>query len=143
MRWSTCSKWVHLRCSLLSFYAFGSSLMELSSWLHLCFSLGLPQLPTLTYSGHPNTCTLIQSGPFGPCSANAAPPHLPRPQRSYPSFAHFVTSHSAPPCYVCGCSSTPPLPLPPLTCSGIFNGMLGAFKLESRNSFSTLSRFAL
>ena len=111
----TCSNWVHLKCSLLSFSKFrilGSS----HSWIfppcffwrshtyqHCDFLLGLLQLVYLYCS-------------IWPPSANASPAPHPRFQTSDPFSAHFVSSPSAPapPPHAPGCFSLPPASSSPL-----------------------------
>ena len=94
----TCSNWVHLKCSLLSFSklrTLGSS----HSWIfspcffwrshtyqHCDFLLGLLQLVYLH-------CSIWS---IRPPSANASPAPHPRLQTSYPFSAHLVSSSSAP-----------------------------------------------
>ena len=114
----TCSNWVHLKCSLLSFARF-RTLGRPHSWsFHPCsapvfwrfhtyqhcnFLLGLPQLVCFHCSIWPP-----------PRSANAALAPHPHLQTSYPFSAHFVSSPSEP-------SPPPPAPgsfsLPPASSS--------------------------
>ena len=106
----TCSEWVQIKCSLLSFFRFrtlGSShswscpLLQLHffwrchTYQHCDLFFGLLQLVFL----HCSIC---------PPSANAALPPYPRLQTSYPPSAHFTSSPSAPspPSHAPGCSST-------------------------------------
>ena len=111
----TCSNWVLLKCSLLSFSKFrilGSS----HSWIfppcffwrshtyqHCDFLLGLLQLVYL----HCSIC---------PPSANASPAPHSRFQTSYPFSAHFASSPSAPapPALHPYCFSLPPASSSPL-----------------------------
>ena len=117
----TCSNWVHLKCSLLSFSRF-TTIDSSHSWscppvasLFFCrsfpyqrcdFLLGLLQLVYLH-------CSIW---PIWPPSANAAFAPQPRLQTSYPFSAHFVSSPSAPspPPYAPGCFSLPPASSSPL-----------------------------
>ena len=102
----TCYKWVHLRCSQLSFSKFrghGSSHSLSCS----------PCCNTVTPSSDSLTCIppLYNLAP----SANAAlSPHLCL-QTSYPPSAHFISSSSAPsPLSLApGCPSMPPASSPP------------------------------
>ena len=112
MQGCTCSNWIHLKCSLLSFSkfrTFGSS----HSWIfppcffwrshiyqHCGFLLGLLQLIYLH-------CSIW---PIWPLSANASSAPHPRLQTSYPFSAHFVSSPSAPapPPHDPGCFFLPP-----------------------------------
>ena len=109
----TCSNWVYLKCSLLSFSRF-RALGSSHSWScppycvpsffgdptptkHCNFLLGLLQLVYLHCS-------------IWPLSANAALGPHPRLQTFYPFSAHFVSSPSAPspPPHTPGCFSLPP-----------------------------------
>ena len=74
-------------------------------------------------------------------SANAALPPHPRFQTSYPPFAHFVSSPSAPSLtpHASGCFSTSPSTSSSLTPSGFFNRMLGVSEPEAL-TFCTLFR---
>ena len=108
----TCCKWVHLKCSLLSFSRF-RTLGSSHSWIcppccallfwrshtyqHCDFLLGLLQLVYLHCS-------------IWPLSANAALALHPCFPTSHPFFAHFVSSLSAPspPPHAPGCFSLPP-----------------------------------
>ena len=104
MQCCTCSKWVHLKCSLLSskFSTLGSShswscplLHPYFFWRQHCdFPLGLLQLVYLHYSIWP---TLLMQ-------------HSHPTPTFYPPSVHFVTSPSAPspPPHAPGCISTPP-----------------------------------
>ena len=81
----TCSKWVHLKCSLLSFSKF-RTLGSSHSWRCPCcipVSSGDNTVTSSSDSSSLYTST-VQSGPFGPPSANAALPPHPRPYTSYP-----------------------------------------------------------
>ena len=72
----------------------------------------------------------------GAPSANAALSPHPRLQTSHPPSDHFISSPSAtsPPSFAPGCPSAPPLP--PLTLSGFFNGMLEVFEPAALNYFT-------
>ena len=95
MQCCTCSNWVHLKCSLLSFSRFrtlGSShfwsclscfFLRFYTYQHCDFLVGLLQLVYLHCS-------------IWPSSANAALAPHPRFQTSYPFSVHFVSSPSAP-----------------------------------------------
>ena len=114
----TCSNWVYLKCSLLSFSKFrilGSS----HSWIfppcffwrshtyqHCDFLLGLLQLVYLH-------CSIW---PIWPPSANASPAPHPRLQTFDLFSTHFISSPSAhaPPPHAPGCFS-----LPPASCSSL------------------------
>ena len=109
----TCSNWVHLKCSLLSFSRFttlGSShswssppgcvpafFWRFHTYQHCDFLLRLLELVYLHCS-------------IWPPSVNAALVPHPRFQTSYPFSAHFVFSPSAPspPPHAPGCFSLPP-----------------------------------
>ena len=133
MQCSTCSKWVHLRCSQLSlsrFRALGSS----HSWS--CPPCRITLTPS-SDSSDMYTSTVQSS----PASANAALlPHF-RLQTSYPSSAHYISSPSAPspPSLAPDFFSAPPTPTSPLTLSGFFNGMLEVFEPGALN-YSTFFR---
>ena len=104
----TCSKWDHLRCSLLSvtkFKTLGSS----HSWI-------CPPCCVPASSGDNTMTSSLDSSSLytftvqsAPC-ANAAFPPNPRLQSSYPPSAQFVSSPSAhsPPPHAPGCLSTSP-----------------------------------
>ena len=133
-----CSKWDHLKCSLLSFSrfsTFGSSdswsclLLRPCFWIshtyqHCDFLLGLLQHVYLHCSIWP---------PF----ANAALPPHPRLQTSCLPSAHFVFPPFAPspPPHAPGCFSTLLL-LHSLTPSGFFIGMLGVFEPGALNFYT-------
>ena len=79
----TCSKWVHLKCSLLSFSRF-RTLGRSHSWScpSCCiYAFSRDSIPTNTVTSSSNSSSLYtstaQSGPFGP-SVNAALPPNPR-----------------------------------------------------------------
>ena len=133
----TCSNWVHLKCSLLSFSKF-RTLGSSHSWIfppcfflrshiyqHCDFLLGLLQLVYLHCS-------------IWPPSANASPAPHSRLQTSYPFSAHFVSSPSAPapPPHDPGCFSHLLLLLPFSTPSGFFNGMLGVSEAGALNCYT-------
>ena len=128
----TCSNWVHLKCSLLSFSRFrtlGSShswscppciFWRSHTYQHCDFLLGLLQLVYLH-------CSIW---PIWPSSANAALAPHPRLQTFYPFSTHFVCSPSAPspPSHSPGCwlfLFASCFLFPSLTPSSFFNGMLG------------------
>ena len=104
----TCSNWVHLKCSLLSFSRFrtlGSShswscppcfFWRFYTYQQCDFLVGLLQLVYLHCS-------------IWPFSANAALAPHPHFQTSYPIFAHFVSPLSAPspPPHAPGCFFLP------------------------------------
>ena len=127
MQCCTCSKWVYLKCLLLSFSRF-STLGSFHSWsFPLCCvpaSSG-DSTPTNTSTSSSDSSSwytsTAQSGPSGFLSANAALPPHPRLQTSYPFSAHLVSFPSAPssPPYTPGCFSTS------LALSGFFNGIVG------------------
>ena len=106
MQCYTCSKWIHLRHSLLSFSRF-KSLGSSHSWSSpLCCIPASSGDPTPT-----NTVFLFGFIQFVylHCANAVLPPH-PCLQTSYPSSAHFLSSPSAPfplP-RVPGCFSIPP-----------------------------------
>ena len=105
----SCSNWVHLKCSLLSYSRFktlGSShfwssppcfFWRFYTYQHCDFLLGLLQLVYLHCS-------------IWPPSANAALALHPHLQTSYPFSAHFVSFPSAPspPPHAHGCFFLPP-----------------------------------
>ena len=105
----SCSNWVHLKCSLLSYSRFktlGSShfwssppcfFWRFYTYQHCDFLLGLLQLVYLHCSTWPP-------------SANAALALHAHLQTSYPFSAHFVSSPSlpSPPPHARGCFSLPP-----------------------------------
>ena len=110
MQCCTCSKWVHLKCSLLPFSKFrtlGSShfwsfppaaslfLLETTPWLN----------PWTPPGCIPPLFNLAHLTPF----ASAAFPPNPRLQASYPPSAHFLSSPSASstPSPASDCLSTP------------------------------------
>ena len=124
----TCSNWVHLKCSLLSFSKF-RTLGSSHFWIfppcffwrshinqHCDFVFRLLRLVYLH-------CSIW---PIWPPSANASPAPHPHLQISYPFSAHFVSSPSAPalPPHDPGCFSHLLLLLPLSTPSGFFNGEL-------------------
>ena len=109
----TCSNWVHLMCSLLSFSRFktlGSLTPEAAlpaasllfwrfhTYQHCDFLLGLLKLGYFHCS-------------IWPFSADVALAHYPRIQISYLFSAHFLSSPSAlsPPPHAPGCFSLPPV----------------------------------
>ena len=101
----TCSKWVHLRCSLLSLSKF-RILDSSHSWS--CPSCCVPTRNTVTLSSYMYTSTVQSSPSF----AKAALPTHPRLLTSYPPFCVLsncpLTTALAP-----GCPSTPPASSPP------------------------------
>ena len=117
----TCSNWVHLRCSeifLSKFRTLGSS----HSWS--C----PPAVSLLSNTVIPSSdssdmyTSIVQTSPPPPSANAALPPHS-HLQTSYPPFAHFVSSPTAPLLLaVLLCL------LSPLTLSGFFNGMLEVFE---------------
>ena len=134
MQCCTCSKWIHLRCSLLFFSRCrisGSS----HSWS--CPPCCDPDpsrdlIPTNTATSSPYFSSLYTSHcylatwPIWSPSANAAlQPHS-RHKPHIPFRTFFVSSPSAlsPPPYVPGCFSTPRASFSPLTLSGFFSGTL-------------------
>ena len=124
------SKWVHSRCSLVSFSKFRTLSCSHSgaiSLLLLEITLRLP--PRTPPACIPQLFNLV-------LFANAALPPHPRLQTSYPPSAHFVSSPSSP--------SLPPLApgclyiscfLFPLTPSGFFNGILAVSKPGALNCY--------
>ena len=97
----TCSKWIYLKCSLLSFSRF-RNLGSSHSWScpHCCIPASSGDAtPTSTVPSSSDSSSLyistVQSGPFGPLCQYSTPAH-PRFQTSYPFFAHFVSSPSTP-----------------------------------------------
>ena len=115
VRCCTCSNWVHLKCTLLSFSKFrilGSShfwifpscfFWRSHTYQHCGFLLGLLQLVYLH-------CSIWPIWSIWPPSANASLAPHPRLQTSYPFSAHFASSPSAPapPPHAPGCFSLPP-----------------------------------
>ena len=109
----TCSNWVHLKCSLLSFSRF-RTLARSHSWS--CPSCCVPAFygdptPTSTVTSSSDSSSrytfTAQSGPL--LSMQNSHPHH-RLQTSYPFSAHFVSSCSAPSpsLHAPGCFSLPP-----------------------------------
>ena len=143
MQCCACSKWVHLRCSqpfLSEFRAFGSSHFWSCS----------PYRITVTLPSSDSSDMYTSTVQSSPASANGAlSPHS-RLQTSYPPSAHYIYSPSAPhhrPLILAVLLRLLP-PLPPLTRSGLFNGMLEVFEPGAFNYFtffrpilSTLSAF--
>ena len=126
-------KWVHLRCSQLSFSIF-RALGSSHSWSCPPCSNTVTPFPD---SSDMYTST-VQSGP---ASANAALSPHPRLQTSYPPSAHYIyllplTHHYCPLLLVFLLCL---LPLLPLTLSGFFNGMQEVFEPRTLNYF-TFSR---
>ena len=116
MQCCTCSNWVLLKCSLLSFSRF-KTLGSSHSW-------SFPPCCVPVFFGDPTSTVTVtsssdssswytstaQTWPIWPPSANAPiAPHS-RLQTSYPFSAHFVFSPSAPspPPHAPGCFSLPP-----------------------------------
>ena len=131
----TCSNWVHLKCSLLSFSKF-RILRSSHSWIfppcffrrshtyqHCDFLLGLFQLVYLH-------CSIW---PIWPPSANASPPPHPRLQTSDPFSTHFISSPSAPapPPHAPGCFSLPPASSSPLDSLRFFQWNAGGLRARS------------
>ena len=150
MRFCTCTKWVHLRCSLRS-YSRSNALGSLHSWsCPTCFPLASPGGPTplnnmtSTSGSSSRYTTTLQSGPSGPfrqCSA----PNPPSPINILPLFRPLrIFSLCTLPALSCSWlfSYTFCYLFIPLTRSGFFNGMPEVAKPETLN-FSTLSRFIL
>ena len=113
----TCTQWVHLRCSFLSFSRFKTQaaiapgaflptailiLLEIPRLLTLCLPSRTPPacIPLLCYLAH------LPLPPF----TNAALPRHTRLQTAYPPSVHFVLSSPTPSslAHVPGCFSTPP-----------------------------------
>ena len=139
----TCSKWVHLKCSLLSFSKF-RALGTPCSWScsHCCVPT-FSRDNTVTSSSDSSSLytSTVQFGPSA-FSANAAlPPHH-RLQTSYPSSAYFASSPSAPSLspHSPGCLSTPRSSFFLLTPSGFFNGTMEVLEPGALN-FYTFFRF--
>ena len=107
----TCSKWVHPRCSQLSFSKF-RTLDSSHSWS--CPPCSVPTLNIVTSSSDSSDMytSTVQSSPS---SANAALSPHPRLQTSYSPSAHCVSFPSAPlpRSLAPGCPSTPPASSPP------------------------------
>ena len=106
----TCSTWVHLKCSLLSFSRF-RTLGSSHSWSYVPAS-GDPT-PTNAVTSSSDFClytSTVQSGPPLPMQHFRL-----RLQTSYPPSARFVFSPSAPspPPHAPGCLSTPAFSSPP------------------------------
>ena len=150
MQCCTCSKWVHLRCSLLSFFIF-KTLGSPHSWScpPCCIpaSFGDPT-PTNTafsssdsFSLYISTVLPVPSG--SPFSNVTLPPH-PHIQIPHPSSAHFVSSPSTPfsLLHVSGCLSIPSAFSFSLTSSGFIDRILGVSVPGTLNCF-TLSLFIL
>ena len=141
MQCCTCSKWVHLKCSLLSFSRFRTLGRSYScSYPPCCIpaSSGNP-IPTNTVTSSKDSSSLYTTvAQPGPPSANASLPPHPRLQTFYSTFVHFVFSPSAPspPPRAPGCFSTPPASSSPLTPSGFFNGMLEVSESGTLNFYN-------
>ena len=95
----TCSKWVHLRCSQLTFSRF-KTLGSSHSWScpPCCVpaSYGAPT-PTNTVSSSSGSSSLFTSTvQSAPSSAKAMLPPHPRLQTFYPPSAHFLSTPSSP-----------------------------------------------
>ena len=131
----TCSNWVHLKCSLLSFSRF-RILGNSHSWIfppcffwrshtyqHCDFLLELLHLVYLH-------CSIW---PIWSPSANASLAPHPRPQTSYPFSAHFVSSPSAPtpPPHAPGCFSLPPASSSPLDSLRVLQRNAGGLRARS------------
>ena len=111
---STCSKWFHFRCSVLSFSKF-KTLGSSHSWN------GSPCCVPAFFGGHTLTDTMSSSSSsstlytsfvqLGPSGTPLLTQHSrPRLQTSYPLSAHFVSPFYAPspPLHVSDCFSIPP-----------------------------------
>ena len=129
----TCSKWVHLRCSQLSFSKFrplGSS----HSWS--C----PPCRNTVTPSSDSSDMytSTVQSGP--PSTDAALSPH-PRLQTSYPPSAPSISSPSAPspPSLAPGHPSTPPAFSPPPDSLRVLQWNAGGIQARSTELLHFLS----
>ena len=109
----TCSNWVHLKCSPLSFSRFGT-LGSSHSWSCSSCCVSVFFWRSHTYQHCDSVLGLIQlvylHCSIWPPSVNAALTPHPRLQTSYPFSAHFVSSPSAPspPPHAPGCFSLPP-----------------------------------
>ena len=143
MQCCTCSNWVHLKCSLVSFSKFrilGSSqswscplyfFWRSHTYQRCDFLLGLLQLVYLH-------CSMW---PIWPPSANASPAPHPRFQTSYPFSAHFVSSLSAPspPPHDPGCFSLPPASSSPLNSLRVLQWNAGGLRARSTKLLHFLS----
>ena len=100
----TCSKWVHLKCSQLSF----SKFRDLGSFDSWSFS-SCPNTVTSSSDSSDMYTFTVQSGP---ASANAALSSHPRFQASYPQSAHFIfflcPLTTIPYSWLSFCASSPP-----------------------------------
>ena len=146
----TYSKWIHLRCSQLSFSRFHTLGCSHSWSCPPCCFPASPRDSTSTniVTSSSDSSSLYTStvllDPFGSPSANAAFPHRYRLQTSYPPSAHFVSSFSAPcppphvPCYFLYLL----FPLATPTPSRFFNRLLEVTEPAALNYY-TLSRFIM
>ena len=107
---STCSKWVHLRCSQLSLSKF-RTLDNSHSWSYPPSCVSTLNTVTLSSDSSDMYTSTVQSNPL---SANTALPPHPRLQTSYPPSAHSVSYPTAPlpPALAPGCPSTLPASSP-------------------------------
>ena len=140
MQSSTCFKWVHIRCLLL-FYKFktlGSCLLELSSLMRPRFFWFTLINTVSSSSGFSNLFDLVHLAPLCQCSAPAPPLSL----NLLPFFCllRIFSLHSFDPLMFLGVFLY--LLLPPLTCSGFFNGMPEVFELGAQN-YCSLSHLIL
>ena len=130
----TCSKWIHLSCSQVSFSKF-RTLGKYYFWIP--YPCCVPTRNTVTSSSDSSNLytSIVQSGHP---SANATLPPHPRLQTSYPCSAHFVSFSSvpSPPPLASGCHFTPLSSAFPLTPSCFFNGMLEVFESEALNCYT-------
>ena len=128
-----CSKWVHLRCSQLSlsqFRALGSS----HSWS--CPPCGNTATPSS--DSFDMYTSIVQSGPPSPNAALSTHPPLQTLIPHLPILYLLPLPHHHRPLLLAVLLHLLP-PLPPLTLSGFFNGMLEVFEPGALNYF-TFSR---
>ena len=143
MQCCTCSNWVHLKCSLLSFSRF-RTLGSSHFWIFPpCFfwrSHTYQHCDFLLEHLHPVYLHCL-IWPIWPPSANAALAPHPRLQTSYPFSAHFVSSPSAPapPPHAPGCFSLPLASSSPLDSLRVLQWNAGDLRARSTELLHFLS----
>ena len=143
MQCCICSKWVNLKCSLLSFSKFRAPGSSYSWSCSPCYVPAFSGDNTVTSSSDSSSfiLPLFNLSHLAPSANAALPPHH-RLQTSYPSSAYFASSPSAlsltP--HSLGCLSSPPDSFFLLTPSGFFNGTMEVLEPGALN-FYTFFRF--